>query len=295
MSGLPESSGPYTRAEPPRTGEAQSDGDRDFDARALEAEVSRISAAREGVYGVLVFEPGTGQTVAVNADEEFEAASLAKLYTMLALYRAVDRGELRLEEEISIQPTDVAGYGTGVLHNYPAGYQMTLRECVEYLIRESDNTAWVMLNRLLGEEEIQREVDEIGLQKTDYSGYTTTPDDVLTALRAIADPAFTSEGLSGEMLEYMTGTAYEDRIPEPLPEGARVAHKIGSYGSSHSDAGIVYPQSGGEYYLVILSTEAQEEDARQAMQEISLATYRSIAGYYYAPPPPTPGDQAAGR
>jgi beta-lactamase class A len=110
---------------------------------------------------------------------------------------------------------------------------------------------------------------------------TTTPHDVLLVLKAIADPSYTSPELSAEMLDVMTGTAFEDRLPRPLPDGARVAHKIGSYKSTFSDAGIVLSAErsgvGQEYYIVVVSEGAPEGEARQTIQEVSLAAYRALA------------------
>jgi beta-lactamase class A len=166
------------------------------------------------------------------------AASLSKLYALLTLYRAAAKGELSLDDEITMRPSDVWAEGTGVLHRYPVGHTMTLRECADFLIKESDNTAEVMLNRYLEEERIEAELRRIGARSTDYwMPNTTTPNDILLVLRAISDPSYTSPKLSAEMLDIMTNTSFEDRLPEPLPEGTRVAHKIGSYESTFSDAG----------------------------------------------------------
>jgi beta-lactamase class A len=103
----------------------------------------------------------------------------------------------------------------------------------------------------------------------------------LVVLQAIADPSYTSPRLSAEMLALMTNTSFEDRLPEPLPEETRVAHKIGSYGDTFSDAGIVFPeQSGGtgpEYYIVVFSEGTTEEEARETIQDISLAAYQALS------------------
>jgi beta-lactamase class A len=189
---------------------------------------------------------------------------------------------LSLDDEITMRASDVWAEGTGVLYRYPVGHTMTLRECARFLIKESDNTAEVMLNRYLGEEEIGAELDRIGARSTSYwMPNTTNPNDVLLVLKAIADPSYTSPELSAEMLDVMTGTAFEDRLPRPLPDGARVAHKIGSYESTFSDAGIVLSAErsgvGQEYYIVVVSEGAPEGEARQTIQEVSLAAYRALA------------------
>jgi beta-lactamase class A len=100
-------------------------------------------------------------------------------------------------------------------------------------------------------------------------------------LKTIADPSYTTPKLSAEMLDLMTNTSFEDRLPQPLPEGTRVAHKIGSYESTFLDAGIVLPEARGgtnqEYYIVIYSEGAPEVEARETIQDISLAAYRALS------------------
>jgi beta-lactamase class A len=253
----------------------------------LRSKLPGISQSHAGTYGVMVFDPYSGETVSLNADRRFVAASISKLYALLTLYRAASRGELSLDDEITIRYSDVWAYGTGVLYKhpnkYPVGYTMTLRECARFMIKESDNTAELMLNRYLEEERIEAELHRIGATSTRYWHpiNTTTPNDILLVLKKIADPYYTSPQLSAEMLELMTNTAFEDRLPRPLPEETRVAHKIGSYESTFSDVGIVFPEKSGgtgqEYYIVVFSEGAPREEARETIQDISLATYQAFS------------------
>ena len=241
-----------------------------------------ISQAHAGTHGMVVFDPYSGESASLNADRRFVAASLSKLYALLTLYGAASRGELSLEDEITMRSSDVWAEGTGVLYRYPVGTTMTLRECARFLIKESDNTAEVMLNRYLGEKEIDAELRRIGARSTSYwIPNTTTPNDILLVLKAIADPSYTSPELSAEMLDIMTGTAFEDRLPRALPEGTRVAHKIGSYESTFSDAGKVFPDGtdGADqgYYVVVFSEGATEAEARETIQDVSLAAHRVLA------------------
>jgi beta-lactamase class A len=248
----------------------------------LGARLQIISRAHAGTRGVVIFDPYSGSSASLNADRRFVAASLGKLYALLTLYRAAATGEVSLDDEITMRSSDVWAEGTGVLYRYPVGHTMTLRECATFLIKESDNTAEVMLNRYLGEEEIEAELERIGAHSTSYwMPNITTPNDILLVLKAIANPSYTSPKLSAEMLDIITNTSFEDRLPPPLPEGTRVAHKIGSYESTFSDAGIVFPAERGrvgqEYYIVVFSEGATEGEARQTIQEVSLAAYRALA------------------
>jgi beta-lactamase class A len=253
----------------------------------LRSELPGISESHTGTHGVLVFDPYSGETVSFNADRRFVAASLSKLYALLTLYRAASEGELSLDDEITMRPSDVWAYGTGVLskypNKYPVGYTMTLRECAKFMIKESDNTAELMLNRYLEEERIEAELHRIGADSTRYWHplNTTTPNDILLVLKSIADPSYTSPQLSADMLELMTNTTFEGRLPRPLPEQTRVAHKIGSYESTFSDAGIVFPEDSGgagqQYYIVVFSEGAPQGEARETIQDISLAAYQAFS------------------
>ena len=248
----------------------------------LRSELDRIAQAYPATYGVVVFDPSSGETVAMDANRRFLAASLNKLPVLMTLYRAAAIGEVDLEDKITMQASDVQAYGTGVLYTYPVGYTMTLRECARFLIKESDNTAWKMLDRYLGRANIRAELYRVGARSTEYwLPNTTTPNDVLLMLEKISDPSYTTSDLSDEMLDVMTNTSFEDRLPQPLPEGLQVSHKIGSYGSTFSDAGVVFPEGSHDvrdaYYIVVMASDTSEWTARAAMREMSLATYRALS------------------
>ena len=99
-------------------------------------------------------------------------------------------------------------------------------------------------------------------------------------LKEIADPSSTSPQLSAEMLEIMTNTSFEERLPRPLPKEPRVAHKIGSYESTFSDAGIVFPEergsTGQEYYILVFCEGATQEEAIETIQDSSLAAHQAL-------------------
>jgi beta-lactamase class A len=231
---------------------------------------------------VVVLDPSSGERVAMDADRRFLAASLNKLPVLMTLYRAAASGVVDLDDKISMQASDVQAYGSGVLYTYPVGHTMTLRECARFLIKESDNTAWKMLDRYLGRDYIRAELYRVGARSTEYwFPNTTTPDDVLLVLEKISDPSYTTPHLSAEMLEVMTNTSFEERLPQPLPEGTLVSHKIGYYGTTFADAGIVFPEGARDardaYLMVVMASDTSESASRVATQEMSLATYRILS------------------
>ena len=254
-----------------------------FDEEELRTRIKTIAEGYEGLYGIAVLEPGSRAWVSMRGDEEFMTASIGKLPTLATLYRAAALGEVDLEEKLTILPQDRRA-GAGRLEHVPAGYSISLRECAYRLINYSDNTAWAALDRRLGEERIRAELESMGIRGSRYhgylSGYFATPDDIVLLLERISDPRFTSEELSAEMIDSMTGTSVEDRIPEKLPSSVRVAHKTGSWEGHFGDAGIVfYKDSSGldrQYYIVVLASGAGEGEASAAIRDVSLAVYETL-------------------
>jgi len=96
-------------------------------------------------------------------------------------------------------------------------------------------------------------------------------------LKKISAPSYTTPDLSAEMLDLMSNTDFEERLPQPLPEGTRVSHKIGYYGSTFADAGVVFPEGASNtddaYFIVVMASETGWGTSRAATQEMSLATY----------------------
>lgn len=252
------------------------------DPAALKKRVEEIADYYGGSYGVEILDPSTGKRVSLGADETFFAASIGKLPTLLSLYEAAADENLDLDDGITMYASDVQSYGTGVLHNKPVGKTISLRESAYYLMNQSDNTAWAMLTRYLGIGEIQNDLYSIGADDTTYwEPNNTTAGDVLKMLRKVEDPSFTSPKLSEEMVAAMTDTDFEDRIPAGLPNDVRVAHKIGSFEGSFSDAGIVFykDRNGKErrYFIVVLTAGVGEGTARSAIQEVSAAAHETFA------------------
>lgn len=277
-----------------RSGEAESPK-----TRELETELEEISARHQGEYGILLWQPKSGTRVAVGAGERFKAASLAKLPVLLALYGEAAEGRIDLEERVRMSEADIQS-GTGALQNLPPGTHLTLRECAEYLMRESDNTAWSMLENRLGEVRIRSELVAAGARSTnyEYAEHATTPEDTLKLLQRISDPGYTSPRHSREMLDSMVDTSFEGWLPQGVPEEARIAHKIGILGNNFSDAGIVFPpgeDSEKRYYVVVLSKETTEPAASDAMREISQAAYRELVDPEARPRSETPKPKLASR
>jgi len=236
------------------------------DTKATEDKIRELVKDSKGTYGIYVYNLTDKQSFGLNQDEVFPAASLIKLPVILALYKKAEKGEIELETKYVLKEADKRT-GAGIIQYKPAGTVYTYRKLAELMGQQSDNTAFQVIRSLLGDEEIQKTIDNLGMSKTSLSKNETSPMDIGLFFRKFYSQSILTRNHRDEILDYLTKTAFEDRIPAGVPEEVRVAHKIGTETGSFSDAGIVFGQK--PFILVILSKDALEKEALEALPEIT--------------------------
>jgi len=70
-----------------------------------------------------------------------------------------------------------------------------------------------------------------------------------------------------KILTALTATDFEERIPQGVPQGIDVAHKIGNEVQVFNDCGLVL--SSRPYVLCLLSKEASQDEALEVIPKIS--------------------------
>jgi beta-lactamase class A len=109
----------------------------------LPGQFEKIASAAQGRVGVAVQLLESGETTDLHGDEHFPMQSVYKLPIAMAVLQRVDRGELKLDQRVKIEPGDFVrqGMGSPVRDKYPAGTELTIAELLRYTICESDGSA----------------------------------------------------------------------------------------------------------------------------------------------------------
>jgi Beta-lactamase enzyme family len=115
----------------------------------LEAAVRTIATGRPGTFGIYARHLGTGETVAVNADQVLPAESTAKTFILVRYAALVTAGDLDPARRIT-RTADDRAYGSGVLRFLAPGLQPTLDDLAWLMIIVSDNLATSLLLREVG-------------------------------------------------------------------------------------------------------------------------------------------------
>jgi beta-lactamase class A len=231
-----------------------------------EKKIKDLTRDLQGTYGVYVFNLTDKYEYGINQDEVFIAASLIKLPVILSLYQEAEAGRIDLETEYVLKAKDKRA-GAGVIQYKPAGTVYTYRELAKFMCRYSDNTAFNVIRQILGDEKIQALIDDLGMTNTSLEENETTPADIGLFFKKFYSFSPLTRNHRDEIVDYLTKTAFEDRIPAGVPEEVKVAHKIGNEVNSFSDAGIVFGKK--PFILVIMSKDALEKEALEALPEIT--------------------------
>src|SRR5215831_15200133 len=88
----------------------------------------------------------------LHGDEHFPMHSVYKLPISMAVLQRVDRGELKLDQLVKVEPGDFVRKGmySPVRDKYPDGTELTIAELLRYTICESDGTTSDVLMKLIG-------------------------------------------------------------------------------------------------------------------------------------------------
>ncbi len=224
----------------------------------------------------------TGRTILYRANEIVHAASTMKLAVMIEVFRQADRYHLDLDEPIPIvnrfrSLVDASPYELSNLQDSEAelysriGQTMPIRELTRRMIVQSSNLATNLLIARVGADRVQATVEGLGARRMqvrrgveDTKAFeaglnnTTTAEDLMILLRAVATGKAASAPSCSEMIGILRGQEHRTVIPAGLPSGIVVAHKTGQISTVLHDAAIVDPLGPSPYVLVLLSTRRAE-------------------------------------
>ena len=262
------------------------------DVRRLDRGVEDIKkavGAYDGVAGVYVWDLKGGWGYGVRPDEEFFSASVIKVPVMVAVYREIDNGSLSLSDTFDTTPGDWAS-GAGSLQYETAGTPHTVGDYLWRMITESDNVAANALVRIVGGAgHVNRVARSMGASDTLlYQKITseraittsldnrTTPRDMATMLREIAQGKAASPRSCKAMVDLLRANVLESWLEAGIPKGVEVANKAGWIYEVYDEVGIVFHRKR-PYAVAILSKggPADPRRAKPALEKISASIWQT--------------------
>ncbi|MCJ7829546.1 class A beta-lactamase-related serine hydrolase [Patescibacteria group bacterium] len=237
-----------------------------FDPSLVLNSVADLTEDLRGEYGLYVYRFADQNEYGLHQNESFPSASLMKLPVMICFYQEVEKGNLDPETKYVLKENDKV-LGAGILQGKASGSTYTYKQLVEFMGQYSDNTAFKVIRRVLGDDKIQEKIDELGMTKTSLKEFETTPQDIGLFFQELYQGKMINDEHRDEMLGFLTKTAFEDWLPKGLPGNIKVAHKIGKDLGTFSDGGIIFADK--PYVIVVMSKNARELEANEVLPKIS--------------------------
>ena len=219
--------------------------------------------------GVFVLDPKGGRYLDLEGRKPYAAASMIKLPVLVSLLAAVDRGEVRMSDQLTIRQDLITG-GSGSLQWRPVDSKISVRDTAELMMVISDNTATNMIIDVLGgKQKLNDEFLSWGLTQTrinnmlgDFEGTNkTSPYDLVYLLSRVDKGELLSAENQKWLIDVMHHTRIRTLLNPGLGPGATIAHKTGDIGTMVGDVGIVYAPSGAKY-IVSIQVERPFNDRR---------------------------------
>lgn len=223
--------------------------------------------------GVFVTDLMTGDTVQINPDKSFKAASVAKIPVAMTVLHLATQGAISLDDQVTYnEATDYAGGAGSLRYSLKDGDKVSVADLLDRMIRVSDNIAWNMLERYIGEGTINQYVQSMGVQ-TPYSAHRLTPRDTNTLLIKLdTGQAGISPELTRMLIDLMASTVYRDRIPAKLPPEAYVAEKVGTLEDVIHDVGLVYAPNRS-FAISAMTSNLPERQAVDLIADLAARVY----------------------
>jgi beta-lactamase class A len=241
-------------------------------------------------------------SIMINTDENFHAASTMKVPVMIELYKQQNEGLVNLNDSIvlvnefksivdgSPYSMDIGDDSDDVIYS-KIGTKQTLYDLMVPMITVSSNLTTNVLIEIVDAKKVNQTMRSLGADKIevlrgveDQKAYdlglsnSTTANDLLVIMKAIAEGKAGTKNDCNAMIAILKRQEWNDMIPKYLPETVEVAHKTGSITGVHHDAAIVYLQDGRQYVLVLLSKNLKDFDkGTDQLAQISKTIYEFFA------------------
>lgn len=254
----------------------------------LNEQVGIFSKQKEAQYAILVRPLDRREQGVVLNSHKMASASLIKIPIMIEAFNQKKQGNLNFNEKVIISHAEAVEGGS--VYNLPDNTVLTVKQLVELMIVQSDNTACNILIDKLKMENVNAMVKKLGCSqdtvlqrkmmdfeavKQGRQNYTSVADMALILEKLYKGKCLDPKS-DKAMLEIMSRQEDNTIIPAQLPHHIRIDHKTGELDGMNYDCGIVYGQ-GHTYILCMMAENVKDEpQVFYDMSNMSLAIYDKI-------------------
>jgi beta-lactamase class A len=227
------------------------------DTAALRHKLDSIADAHHGVVGYSIIDIENNVRMSRRGDEKFSTASLIKVPILVTVYDLVAKGQLSLDDPISMLKIDQVP-GSGILQFMHTPSTLTVRDAAWLMTTISDNTATNLLLDRIIIRRVWNKMDSLGLHDTrvhsksflrvasiamdssvKYGLGVTTPNEMARLFELLAEGKAVNPKADSEMLDILEHNENDQKL-QRFNYGVRAAHKSGETDQVRTECSLFY-------------------------------------------------------
>jgi beta-lactamase class A len=274
------------------------------DTVSLRHVLDSIADAHHGVVGYSVIDLENNATISRRGDETFPTASLIKVAILVTAYDLVAKGELSLDDPLTVLKIDQVP-GSGIAQYLHPGSILTVHDAAWLMTTISDNTTTNLLLDRIIIRRVWDKMEALGLKHTKihsksfrrnssvamdssvkYGLGVTTPNEMAHLFELLARGKAVSAKADSEMLDILEHNNTDVMLLR-FAGGARVAHKDGETDQVRTECALFYLRN--RIALCVLTKENKDtrwivdNEAQLTVARMGEAIVKAWGGV-----PPTP-------
>jgi beta-lactamase class A len=221
----------------------------------------------------------SGANISVNKDVQIWPASLMKIPLALAAMKKVETGAWSLDKQFVITDDDKnADYGN--LYSQPSGTQMTLRDLLNQLLVNSDNTARNVIADNLTDADLDDVLNYLGIDYDYRNNGQITAKRYSIFWRSLFSSTYLKPENSEILIDIMAHSNADDFLGQGIPDNNKFSHKIGVLNAQqvYADSGIVYV-ADRPFILTVMVENHTQAEAEAIMKDVAQKTYQYVVNY----------------
>lgn len=219
-------------------------------------DVKRYLEDREGKYGFVFEDISSGFVYKFNENMKVTSAGCMKLTVAIAFLKKIEEGKYNLDELIHISNDDKKP-GSGYLKEM-IERDYTIRELIILMLTAGDNTATFKLNTMLGDEYINKVINDMGMTHTNITlnpgseENQTTAQDLANALKHLQNASYLTKEHSDFIIETLRQRG-KSKIAFYLNKEQRksIASKTGETEGVENEAALINTPDGNFVFTIV--------------------------------------------
>jgi len=244
-----------------------------IDLAPLEQRLQSIISPYKDNTSYALYDLKRGIALTHRGEELFPPGSVTKLPYAILVMKDVQNGLYTMDRSITVTTANKA-YRHDIMYGYASGRVVSLRHVLGLLYQQSDNTAMIHIESMLGgyarvQERIRTELGIDTYSRNPNAGSSVSTYKLLNLL--YSPNGYLNDDSRGYLRQLLIdcNPIFWNRIRGGIPRGITVANKIGNIGTARgvgiNDSAIIYGNTS-DYIFVVLTRDYPSMPAAEKIQ-----------------------------